>query len=723
MLTTDAGSAGQGAGTVPAIGPSFTGSPVLDFFTGDGYYMPRTHCLMTQSGESDWPWIYALLILSAGVVCAYLRIFVFWMRSYFGERTEDRNQKLFDLAAIFLLCAICGYGLSIVMFVWPAYRLLSIFLLLLNIFSWRFCYNLKPFRHAFAAGRLERELRESVESRAKELERLVTLRTAEANRLAEIARRTAHGVIITDTDGKIEWVNAGFTRMTGFAAEEAIGRWPGELLHGSKTDAAEVAQIEAAMQSGSPATAELTYAHREGGDLIVKLEMEPLRDDQDRLTGFMTIETDVTEQHEIRAELMRRARELERLRNAADAANQAKSEFLANMSHEIRTPMTAILGFADLLADEESDSSEQRRAYMDTIKCNGEHLLSIINDILDLSKIEAGKMAIERVAMSPERLLQEVESLMRVKATEKEIEFEVIRTTRLPAEIHSDPVRLKQILVNLVGNAIKFTESGHVRIRAGIDQPGNGQPFLRIEVMDTGIGMTAAQMEALFEAFTQADASTTRRFGGTGLGLCISKRLAEFLGGELTVTSTPGAGSTFTLKIAAGRLDSKLPWTMPAAPGSSEDRDASSLPEKKDVLRGRRIILAEDGPDNQRLICALLRKAGATVEAVANGRKLIESLSIAGTLNDELREPAPYDLVLTDMQMPVMDGYAATRKLREMGCRLPIIAITANAMDGDLEKCLRAGCDAYVSKPIHRPTLIQACIDATHLSNHDATVV
>ena len=791
---------------------SATGVPWIDFFTGGGFYMPRTHCLTLEDGRSDWPWIATLLVLTGGVIIAYLRIFVFWMRSYFAERKQDRNHKLFQLAAIFLLCAICGYAMSMLMFVWPAYRLLAILLLALNAISWIFCFNLRPFQHAFSAGRLERQLRDSVESRARELEDEVRVRTREANRLAEIARRTANAVIITDRRGRVEWVNEGFTRITGYTIDEIVGRKPGELLQGPLTDAAELRRVREALAKGESVTAELVNYHKCGQSYLIRMEIEPLRDERGELNGFMAIESDVTAQRENERQLrdqreqlatlihnlpgvafrvacderwtnlfisdaiegltgypasdfvnnavrdcssithpddiaivesaVRRAietrspysveyrifhrsgairwvnerasvvfsgdrpvyldgvqydiTELREAREAASAASQSKSEFLANMSHEIRTPMTAILGFADLLAESASRKEDSEALeHVQIIRRNGQHLLALINDIRDLSKIEAGKMMVECVDVAPRGLIEDVMQTMAPRAVEKGVALRAEIDPDLPSSIRSDPLRLRQVLLNLVGNAVKFTHAGSVTLRVSAERTEH--PLLRCEITDTGVGMTPEQIARLFRPFEQADSSTTRRFGGSGLGLRISKRLAELLGGDIEVSSEIGRGSrfvaTFALRDGAGGT---------AAGDAPAADQAGSLVDVH-------VLLAEDGPDNVRLISHLLRKAGAVVRTVGNGAELLAALSVDGDPASPLRPHHGFDLIVTDIQMPVMDGFEAVREFRARGGTTPIIALTAHAMSGDMEKCLAAGCDAYTTKPIDRAILLDTC--------------
>lgn len=393
------------------------------------------------------------------------------------------------------------------------------------------------------------------------------------------------------------------------------------------------------------------------------------------------------------------------LKDEAERANQAKSEFLANMSHEIRTPMTAILGYTDLLLEEGDITKAPRHRVeaLHTIQRNGEHLLALINDILDLSKIEVGKIGVESITCSPRQLLLEVESLMRLRAQARNLALIVEAADGLPATIESDPTRLRQILVNLVGNAIKFTECGSVTIAARF-VPGD-QPQLLIDVSDTGTGMTPEQVQKLFRPFTQADTSTTRRFGGTGLGLTISKRLAQMLGGDVSIVcSAPGVGTTFRLTLdIAGAVETEVA-DEPAPRRDTETLRNAILPqpaaERATLPAGFRILLAEDGPDNQRLISFVLRKAGAEVVVVDNGQLAVDQALAA------FRRGEPFDLILMDMQMPLMDGYAATALLREKGYSLPIIALTAHAMSGDREKCLAVGCSDYATKPLDRQRLL-----------------
>ncbi len=387
---------------------------------------------------------------------------------------------------------------------------------------------------------------------------------------------------------------------------------------------------------------------------------------------------------------------LEELNEVAKAANRAKDEFLANMSHEIRTPMTAILGFSEVLTESALDKEQLDAAT--TIKQNGEYLIGIINDILDLSKIEAGKLEVEHVQCSPCQVLSEVASLMRVRAKAKNLSLQIGFDGPMPRTIQSDPTRLRQILINLIGNAIKFTEVGKVRLVARLLDAECDEPKMQFEVVDSGIGMTEEQIARLFNPFQQADTSTTRKFGGTGLGLTICKRLAGKLGGDIDAKSTAGKGSTFTVTVGTGPLDGVKLLDCPseAQLPTHSDRKPAAAKIKLDC----RVLLAEDGPDNQRLIAFLLKKAGAEVVVADNGRIAYD---LALTARDE---GTPFDVILMDMQMPVMSGYEATAKLRKAGYTGSIIALTAHAMSTDRGKCLDAGCNDYTTKPIDHKKLI-----------------
>jgi len=413
-----------------------------------------------------------------------------------------------------------------------------------------------------------------------------------------------------------------------------------------------------------------------------------------------TLEARVAERTE---ELKRSNEQLSAARQAAEDASKAKSEFLANMSHEIRTPMNAIIGFGEMLAEDERLPKELSQ-YAEIICMAGHSLLTIINDILDFSKIEAGKLKVEIIDCSVAELLRNLEVLLEPSARAKGLEFKVLQCDDLPAVIRTDPVRLRQCLINLVNNAIKFTEKGHVYVNVSLQSESPAGPFfIRFDVEDTGIGIEPDKLQTIFEPFVQADSSTTRKYGGTGLGLTITKHLVERLGGTISVSSRPGRGSVFTLTLPANvdvhqqAVVNKYDCAAPSKP----------LPLGSLKFKGE-ILVAEDAPANQIYIRALLEKMGLSVTIVENGQKAVEAV-----------QQKSFDLVFMDMQMPVMSGYEATEKILALNPRLPVVALTASAMLGDSDKCLKAGCVEYLSKPIERKELIRVL--QTYLPNSDQT--
>lgn len=413
---------------------------------------------------------------------------------------------------------------------------------------------------------------------------------------------------------------------------------------------------------------------------------------------------------EARDELLRVNLRLEQACAAAERANQTKSAFLANMSHEIRTPMTAILGYADvLLADGDITLAPQERVVaIDTIRRNGSHLLQLINDLLDISKIEANEITVERLTYSPIEVTEEVIALMKVRARDRGIALSSEIEGEIPELIYSDPTRMRQILVNLIGNAIKFTDNGSVRVVLGCTSSPSGGQLFRVKIIDSGIGMNEEQRLRLFKPFTQADESTTRKYGGTGLGLSISKRLAEALGGDIEVVSEPGRGSEFCVTVDAGRLTGVRMVRRQNSDIQAQKQNLRSE-GKRNIKLGGRVLLAEDGLDNQRLFLVILNKVGVEATVVENGQLACDEYEAS------LASRNPYDLILMDMQMPVLDGYAATRRLRELGCDMPIVAMTAHAMTGDRNLCIEAGCTDYISKPIERDQFLATL--ALHLKH------
>ena len=406
-----------------------------------------------------------------------------------------------------------------------------------------------------------------------------------------------------------------------------------------------------------------------------------------------------TRMSELEEMVQKRTEKLKESVERARQANHAKSQFLANMSHELRTPLTAILGYADTFLGGKAGGNlreEQQRA-VSTICKSGEHLLSLINGILDLSKIEAGKLIIEQVVCSPRELAEEVASTMHVQAGIKDIVLTLSVSDDVPVMIESDPVRIKQVLLNLVGNAIKFTSVGGVIVEL-TTTTRDGEPKIQFIVTDSGIGIAPDKMELVFKPFRQADGSTTRNYGGTGLGLTVSRQLAQRMGGDITVSSHPGKGSTFTVELPLG----EIPEELQSAKRRLSRRSEAITDAKVDVEKIRlpyRILLAEDEKLNQHFVSVMLRRVGAEVEIADNGQVAVEKAISARD------DGHPYDLILMDMQMPVLDGYSASTKLRESGYNIPIIALTAHAMERDRKKCIDAGCSDYATKPIKREKL------------------
>ena len=402
-----------------------------------------------------------------------------------------------------------------------------------------------------------------------------------------------------------------------------------------------------------------------------------------RIVGMIQ---DITAQKEHEASL-------EDARAIAEAANQSRGEFLANMSHEIRTPMTAILGHVDILGELLEDP--EHRKYLETVRHNGTFLLGILNDILDLSKIDAGKLSIEREPVDLPELLTDVRSLMEIRAADKGIELSIQFGSLLPQTIQSDEIRLRQILLNLLGNAIKFTHQGTVRLMATHLSESSQ---LRFEVIDTGIGISSERMEDLFQPFSQVDNSDSRRYGGTGLGLVICRRLAHMFGGEVSARSEPGVGSTFIVEIdCQHKPDVKFVMPIPLA-------HTPTPPTHSDIQLSGNVLVTDDRRDIRFLVTRLIEAAGIETFTADNGRDAVEI--VRSQMQGDPAIAKPLDAILMDMQMPEMDGYEATRQIRALGFKGPIIALTANAMEGDRARCVAAGCNDYLTKPIDGPELL-----------------
>ena len=399
---------------------------------------------------------------------------------------------------------------------------------------------------------------------------------------------------------------------------------------------------------------------------------------------------DITERKRLEQHLetlvQERTAELEEAKEAAEAASRAKSAFLANMSHEIRTPMNAILGLTHLLRNRNQDPLQQRQ--LDKVADAGRHLLELINSILDIAKIESGKLILERVDFELAQLLDSVTDLIQERAGEKDLALVVEPDPDLPPVLRGDALRIKQVLLNLASNAVKFTDQGRVEIRLQRRIGSDGAPWVRFQVDDTGIGLTAAQCARLFQPFEQADNSTTRRYGGTGLGLAISRHLVSLMGGHIGVDSTPGRGSRFWFEIPSTLGETTAPESRPTVAAAPK---ASGAPPSLTEHSGRRLLLVEDNPINQEVALALLHDTGLSVDVADHGRQAVE-----------LARRTEYDLILMDIQMPVMNGLEAARAIHTLPGRqdLPILAMTANVFESDRQACLEAGLCDHVAKPI-----------------------
>jgi PAS domain S-box-containing protein len=509
------------------------------------------------------------------------------------------------------------------------------------------------------------------------------------------------GVVRADLAGRVTAWNGHAERMFGWPRAEAIGRPITELIIPPRFRDAHDAGLAAFRGTGhGPILGnriEAFAVDRAGREFPVELVVNVIRAAGE--PEFCAFVRDISDRK-------KHEDELRGARDAAEHANRAKSEFLANMSHEIRTPLNAVLGFTDLLLDADAEAGpEERREHLETIRRSGRHLLTLLNDILDLSKIESGRLDVERLRCDPHDILAEVCSVLRVRAAEKGITLDYGWEGAVPATVETDPSRLRQVLVNLVGNAIKFTEVGGVRLTARLVPGETGEAdaadaasFLEVAVRDTGVGIPADRLDAVFQPFVQADNSVTRRFGGTGLGLAISKRICERLGGDIRAESAVGLGSRFIFRVDAG-----TPEGVRHASVVADVRAASRAARRERAdLAGLRVLVADDGETNRKLIGLMLRRAGAAVALVENGREAIEAV------HDAVAAGEPFDAILLDMQMPVMDGYTAAGVLREDGVAVPIFALTAHAMKGDADRCLAAGCTHYVSKPIDADELLTA---------------
>jgi len=548
---------------------------------------------------------------------------------------------------------------------------------------------------------------------------------AAGERMTQIIMGSPVPTLVIDRDHSITHWNKACENLTGIPAAEIVGtnrQWSAfygtqrPILADLIVDGAaheQVGRYYGTKVKPSPVT-EGAY---EGEDFFpdvcadgrwLLFTAAPLRDADGRIAGAIETFQNITERKRSE-ESLRRAKEdaaeawasteatNRRLELAVEQANlmakeavnasRAKSEFLANMSHEIRTPMNAIIGFSEVLAEEPLTDSQAQ--YVRAIRSSGNHLLEVINDILDFAKIEAGKLKTDLVSCTLSELLGELDTLMRPAAEAKHLDFRIVRDQTAPEHINTDPARVRQCLVNLVANAVKFTTAGHVHVHVSGEPANEGRTMLRFDVEDTGIGIPSQKIEAIFEAFAQADGSTTREYGGTGLGLTITRQLARLLGGNVTVRSQPARGSTFSLTILVTTEEPGIPTADNALAGKK-----TSSPDEPRICGC--VLVAEDNAANQTLMRTLLSRMGIDVTVADDGAQAVERAT-----------GRTFDLIFMDMQMPVMNGYEATRALRRRGVSTPIVALTAHAIKGDGQECLAAGCNHYITKPFRREEMIR----------------
>ena len=525
----------------------------------------------------------------------------------------------------------------------------------------------------------------------------------ERNTLNQIIDLNPYSIAIFDGDGRFVKANQAASDLL-----EYLGDSPDYCLFNDPVFEAKgcCEELEKLKQGQSVDVLGLWYNHGSSDSklsdrhMFLRCTLFPILDSDRTVEHIVCMYEDITEKKRAEQGLLEAKEDFEHINRqlelsieranmlAAEAAeaNKAKSEFLANMSHEIRTPMNAIIGFADVLV-QESLTKEQHQ-YVSIINSAAGDLLALINDILDVSKIEAGKIKIELLECSIEEILDGVDLLLRPMAEKKGLDFSIRRLSTLPEPISTDPARLRQCLINLINNAIKFTKEGYVHVNVSLDNC-KGKSLIRIDVEDTGIGIPEDKQQIIFESFSQADAGTRRNFGGTGLGLAITKRLVELLGGTISVSSHPNRGSTFGLLMPAGVASN----SKPALKGG-DGRDSSASGGAGDCQYDGRVLVAEDNTSSQVLVALLLKRLGLEVVLVADGRKAIDK-----ALSES------FDLILMDIQMPEMNGLAVTELLRSKGLETPIVALTASVMQNDKDRCLAAGCNDFLPKPINRELL------------------
>lgn len=512
-------------------------------------------------------------------------------------------------------------------------------------------------------------------------------------RVRDALNNLAEGLMIIDTKSNILLVNSSLAEVMGTSPDSLVGQTSGQLEFECEPELQlpwEIAIAEKRLVSN----ARVQLTDREGKTFIFLANCSPLLGHQGNYCGVMVTFDDVTQLEESRIQLRV-------AKDAADAANQAKSDFLANMSHEIRTPMNAILGFTDVLRKGMEENPSQRIEYLNTIHSSGNHLIELINDILDLSKVEAGKLELESRVFSVPELLHESINVLKERAQTAQLDLSYKILGQIPAELTLDSTRLRQVLLNLLGNAIKFTQEGSVTLSCGYRA---GQ--LLIEVTDTGIGMSETQQQRIFEAFSQADSSVTRRFGGTGLGLSISKRIVEAMQGTICVESKSGHGSKFLIALPAEAETNVALVDQSACESYLKSKFTPSEDKPAYRLNPATVLIVDDGVTNRNIVSVVLKRHNLAIVEAENGE---EAVTIA--MSQDI------DMILMDMQMPVMDGYEATQALRELGYENPVVALTGNATSGERQRCLEIGCDEFLPKPINIDQMVQLISKFTGFSD------
>jgi len=558
---------------------------------------------------------------------------------------------------------------------------------------------------------LQRSINYSIE-RHKLLQ--VLAERTEMEKLALAATKSFNSVIITNEHGNIEWVNEGFTALTGYKLDEVKGSHGETLRRGGDTGISEnTSYYKSVIYGKTPITYESKNYSKQGREYWTITTLTPVVDRNGEVKRIIAIDSDITQRKQMEESLLhanqiaedslkkgnKALHDLMKAKKQLEESMRVKEQFLANMSHEIRTPMNAIVGFTDLIL--KTPLSQEQKQYTDAIKTSGENLIVIINDILDFAKIESGKIPFENIEFSIAQVVSTLTELMLPKSIEKNIKLSKSIDEKIPDRLIGDPTRLNQIFINLVGNAIKFTQKGEVKIGVELLSEDEETVNLQFSVSDTGIGIPKNKLDNIFEAFTQANYDTTRKYGGTGLGLAIVKQLVELLGGVIKVTSEVNKGSVFTYALV---------YKKKLSPETS--KKTISQENKHEDIKDLNVLLVEDNRLNQILAQKVLSDWGWEVDIADNGLIAIEKI-----------EKQNFDLVLMDIQLPEMDGYEAARYIREKmptpKSVIPIIAMTAHAISGEEEKCYKAGMNGYVSKPFNPNNLYKKINTVLNMKNNE----